>query len=170
MCSSPFGRYLGAISAGAVGINLTQANRVFIMEPFLNPALEAQAIGRVHRLGQKRAVEIVRLIVSDSIETRLQSVLSKQFGANQASPVASASNKRTGGHDGPGDVDENDDDNEKPAAADEATSQEVGTLIGCIQADKSVVAAEEFDCLYGLVEDEEPKEETNDGRDGMAGL
>lgn len=57
--------------SGAVGINLTQANRVFLLEPSLNPVLESQIIGRVHRIGQKRRVEIVRLILKDSIESRL---------------------------------------------------------------------------------------------------
>ena len=45
-----------SIRAGACGINLTQANQVFLLEPCLNPALEAQAIGRVHRMGQTRKV------------------------------------------------------------------------------------------------------------------
>ena len=56
----PTAIFLLSLRAGAVGINLTEANRVFLMEPALNPALEAQAIGRVHRLGQNKAVEIVR--------------------------------------------------------------------------------------------------------------
>jgi hypothetical protein len=54
--------------AGAVGINLTQANRIVLMEPSFNPALEAQAIGRCHRLGQKRPVETIRLIAKGSFE------------------------------------------------------------------------------------------------------
>lgn len=43
--------FLLSMRAGAVGINLTQANNVFMMEPCFNPAAEAQAVGRVHRLG-----------------------------------------------------------------------------------------------------------------------
>ena len=42
--------FLLSLRAGAVGINLTQANRVFLLEPCLNPAMEQQSIGRVHRL------------------------------------------------------------------------------------------------------------------------
>lgn len=57
--------------AGAVGINLTQANFVFLMEPCMNLALEQQAIGRVHRMGQRRAVLIRRLQMADSVETRM---------------------------------------------------------------------------------------------------
>ena len=67
-------------SAGAVGINLTQANRVFLMEPSINPALEVQAIGRVHRLGQTRPVEIVRLIHENTIESRMVTMLEKKYG------------------------------------------------------------------------------------------
>jgi hypothetical protein len=50
------------------------------MEPGFNPALELQAIGRVHRLGQKRKVEIVRLIAKDSIETRICAFLKHKYG------------------------------------------------------------------------------------------
>ena len=52
------------------------------MEPCLNPALEKQAIGRVHRLGQKREVEIIRLIQEDSIETRLLKFLKRKYGSS----------------------------------------------------------------------------------------
>lgn len=43
-----------------MGINLTAANYVFLMEPFLNPALEEQAVGRAWRMGQKREVTVKR--------------------------------------------------------------------------------------------------------------
>jgi superfamily II DNA or RNA helicase len=61
-----------------VGINLTQANVVFLMEPCFNPALEAQAVGRVWRLGQQRPVEIVRLQMKDSIEGRICKMLERK--------------------------------------------------------------------------------------------
>jgi hypothetical protein len=51
------------------------------MEPGFNPALQYQAIGRVHRLGQKREVEIVRLLVKDTIETRIRSFLGHKYGS-----------------------------------------------------------------------------------------
>ena len=60
--------FLLSIRAGACGINLTQANRVFLMEPAMNPALEAQAIGRVYRLGQRKNVEIVRMLIGQIFE------------------------------------------------------------------------------------------------------
>lgn len=59
---------LVSISAGGLGLNLTAASRVYVMEPQFNPAAEAQAVERVHRLGQTRAVHITRFIMSSSVE------------------------------------------------------------------------------------------------------
>src|SRR5690606_14151355 len=50
---------LVSIMAGGLGLNLTAGNSVYVMEPQFNPAAEAQAVDRVHRLGQTRAVRIV---------------------------------------------------------------------------------------------------------------
>ncbi len=52
--------------AGAVGINLTAASHVFLLEPCLNPALEDQAIGRAWRMGQTRTVTVKRMFVQVS--------------------------------------------------------------------------------------------------------
>jgi DNA repair protein RAD16 len=76
----PTTMFLLSLGAGAVGINLTAANRIFLLEPSFNPAVEAQAIGRVHRLGQKRPVVITRLIMNDSVESRMRQVLKDKFG------------------------------------------------------------------------------------------
>lgn len=62
---------LVSIGAGGVGLNLTAASKVFMMEPQYNPAAEAQAVERVHRLGQVRDVEIVRYIMRGSIEEKI---------------------------------------------------------------------------------------------------
>lgn len=59
---------LVSIMAGGLGLNLTAGNNVYVMEPQFNPAAEAQAIDRVHRLGQKRPVHTVRFIMNDSFE------------------------------------------------------------------------------------------------------
>jgi len=67
--------------AGAVGINLAQANCVFLMEPCFNSALEAQVVGRVHCLGQKRSVDIVRLVMEESVEVRIREMLEKKYGS-----------------------------------------------------------------------------------------
>ncbi len=58
---------------------MTQANRVFLLEPAMNPSLEEQAIGRVHRLGQTRPVQIVRLIMKDSIEMRINEFVKTKY-------------------------------------------------------------------------------------------
>ncbi|KAM0802320.1 SNF2 family N-terminal domain-containing protein [Usnea florida] len=58
---------------GAVGLNLTAANRVYLLEPQWNPAIEAQAIGRALRLGQKRTVTIIRYVMEKTIEESIQS-------------------------------------------------------------------------------------------------
>lgn len=55
--------FLLTTRSGAVGINLTAANHVFLLEPALNPALEEQAIGRAWRMGQTRPVIVKRLFV-----------------------------------------------------------------------------------------------------------
>ncbi|KAI0206329.1 SNF2 family N-terminal domain-containing protein [Astrocystis sublimbata] len=62
---------LVSISAGGLGLNLVTGNTVYMMEPQYNPAAEAQAIDRVHRLGQKRPVRTVRYIMQNSIEEKM---------------------------------------------------------------------------------------------------
>jgi SNF2 family DNA or RNA helicase len=62
---------LVSIRAGGQGLNFTAANKVYMMEPQYNPGVEQQAIDRVHRLGQERAVEIVHFIMKDSVEEAL---------------------------------------------------------------------------------------------------
>lgn len=62
---------LVSIGAGGLGLNLTTANKVFMMEPQFNPAAEAQAVDRVHRLGQDREVTIKRFIMEKSFEEKM---------------------------------------------------------------------------------------------------
>ncbi|KAF7139765.1 hypothetical protein CNMCM5793_008093 [Aspergillus hiratsukae] len=62
---------LVSLKAGNSGLNLTCASNVIIMEPSWNPYIEEQAIGRVHRIGQKKHVRVYRLLVPDTIETRI---------------------------------------------------------------------------------------------------
>ncbi|GLA70717.1 hypothetical protein AtubIFM55763_000889 [Aspergillus tubingensis] len=66
---------LMTIGTGAVGLNLSIATRVHIMEPSWNPMVEQQAIGRIVRLGQNRPVVITRYIMKDTVE---ESVVSRQ--------------------------------------------------------------------------------------------
>lgn len=62
---------LVSLKAGGVGLNLTAASRVHLLDPWWNPSVEEQAMDRVHRLGQTRAVHIYRYTVQDSIEERM---------------------------------------------------------------------------------------------------
>merc|ERR1711994_43656 len=63
-----------SVRSGAVGLTLTAANHVFMLEPPFNPALHRQAINRVYRLGQKKKVHIHTLIMRDSIEERIWNI------------------------------------------------------------------------------------------------
>ena len=60
-----------SLRAGGVGLNLTMAKRVFMMDPWWSFAVEAQAIDRVHRMGQEEEVKVVRFIIGGSIEGRM---------------------------------------------------------------------------------------------------
>jgi DNA repair protein RAD5 len=60
-----------SLRAGGVGLNLTCARNVFMMDPWWSFAVEAQAIDRVHRMGQERAVKVVRFVVEGSIEEKM---------------------------------------------------------------------------------------------------
>ncbi|KAG9000526.1 hypothetical protein FRB94_005376 [Tulasnella sp. JGI-2019a] len=65
---------LVSLRAGGVGLNLTAARRVYLLDPYWNPAVENQAVDRIHRLGQKHAVTTIKFVIEDSIETRLLEV------------------------------------------------------------------------------------------------
>ena len=63
--------FLISLKAGGVGLNLTAADSVFLLDPWWNPAVEAQAIDRTHRIGQTRHVFAYRLIARDTVEERV---------------------------------------------------------------------------------------------------
>ena len=67
-----------SIAAGGLGLNLTAGSRVYVMEPQFNPAAEAQAIDRVHRLGQEREVQTTRFIMQDSFEEKMLALQRKK--------------------------------------------------------------------------------------------
>jgi len=69
---------LVSIMAGGLGLNLTAGNSVYVMEPQFNPAAEAQAVDRVHRLGQTRCVRTVRFIMKDSFEEKMLQLQDKK--------------------------------------------------------------------------------------------
>ncbi|KAL1864225.1 hypothetical protein Daus18300_007822 [Diaporthe australafricana] len=70
---------LVSITAGGLGLNLTTGSSVYIMEPLFNPAAEAQAIDRVHRLGQKREVHCIRLLMEESFEEKMRELQEKKM-------------------------------------------------------------------------------------------
>jgi SNF2 family DNA or RNA helicase len=63
--------FLISLKAGGVGLNLTAADYVFLLDPWWNPAVEAQAIDRAHRIGQSRHVFAYRLIARDTVEEKI---------------------------------------------------------------------------------------------------
>jgi SNF2 family DNA or RNA helicase len=65
------GVFLISLKAGGTGLNLTAASYVVLFDPWWNPAVEAQAIDRSHRIGQDRTVIAYRLISSGTIEERI---------------------------------------------------------------------------------------------------
>lgn len=70
--------FLISLKAGGVGLNLTSADYVFIIDPWWNPAAENQAINRAHRIGQDKKVFVYRFITEDSIEEKIQILKSKK--------------------------------------------------------------------------------------------
>ncbi len=63
--------FLISLKAGGLGLNLTAAEYVFLLDPWWNPAVEAQAIDRSHRIGQSRNVFAYRLIARDTVEEKI---------------------------------------------------------------------------------------------------
>lgn len=122
------------------------------MEPSFNPALEAQAIGRVHRLGQKRPVEIVRFIVKNSFEERMVNFLEEKYG----------------GHSGEKSKDTPGNGKKKDSSAE---SKDDGIqcidIAGNLKTDKAELVAAEFDTLFGvkdrLLADESAKDDVKAG-------
>jgi len=70
--------FLVSMKAGGLGLNLTSASHVFLLDPWWNPATEDQAIDRVHRLGQIRPVVVTRFIVKGTIEERILELQQKK--------------------------------------------------------------------------------------------
>lgn len=123
--------FLLSMRSAAAGINLTQANRVFLMEPALNPALEAQAIGRVYRLGQKKPVQVVKFVMKDSFETRLLKLHEQKYAGKAAQEDNS---------------DEKDETSKKESSSSKRKS--TNSVVGHMFRDKAELLESEFDLLY----------------------
>jgi SNF2 family DNA or RNA helicase len=66
--------FLISLKAGGFGLNLTEADYCFLLDPWWNPATEAQAVDRTHRIGQTRNVMVYRLIARDTIEEKVMAL------------------------------------------------------------------------------------------------
>ena len=70
--------FLISLKAGGVGLNLTSADYVFIIDPWWNPAAENQAINRAHRIGQDKKLFVYRFITEGSIEEKIQQLQNRK--------------------------------------------------------------------------------------------
>jgi superfamily II DNA or RNA helicase len=76
--------FLISLKAGGVGLNLTAARTVYLLDPWWNPAVEAQAIDRAHRIGQQQTVFATRLITADTVEQKVLELQAKKKGLADA--------------------------------------------------------------------------------------
>ena len=123
--------FLPSLRSGAVGLNLTAASHVILLEPCLNPALEEQAIGRVYRLGQTRPTQVKRLVAANTIEARMRAVVEARV-AGRATAAASLDSMLLA--------------NSKAVVALEGT---VPSVAGGMMSDRAVLRYEELNALFG---------------------
>jgi len=82
--------FLVSLKAGGLGLNLTAAEYVFLLDPWWNPAVEAQAVDRAHRIGQTQQVFAYRLIAKDTVEEKVLEL--QRTKRDLASAIISADN------------------------------------------------------------------------------
>ena len=70
--------FLISLKAGGTGLTLTEADYVFLLDPWWNPAAEAQAVDRAHRIGQDKKVLVYRLVASDTIEEKVMALKARK--------------------------------------------------------------------------------------------
>ena len=70
--------FLISLKAGGFGRNLAEADYCFLLDPWWNPATEAQAVDRAHRIGQTRNVMVYRLIARDTIEEKVMALKARK--------------------------------------------------------------------------------------------
>ena len=70
--------FLISLKAGGFGLNLTEADYCFLLDPWWNPATENQAVDRTHRIGQKKHVMVYRLVAKDTIEEKVMALKAKK--------------------------------------------------------------------------------------------
>jgi SNF2 family DNA or RNA helicase len=74
--------FLISLKAGGIGLNLVEANYVFLLDPWWNPAAESQAMDRVHRIGQKNKVIVYKFITSNTVEEKIILLQSQKTSMN----------------------------------------------------------------------------------------
>ena len=80
--NSKVSTFLISIKAGGTGLNLTEADYVFILDPWWNPFVEHQAVARAHRIGQKKSVNVLKFISTDSIEEKILTLQERKLKLN----------------------------------------------------------------------------------------
>jgi SNF2 family DNA or RNA helicase len=70
--------FLISLKAGGFGLNLTEADYCFVLDPWWNPAVEAQAVDRAHRIGQDKTVMVYRLVAAGTIEEKVMALKAKK--------------------------------------------------------------------------------------------
>lgn len=83
-----------SLKAGGVGLNLTVASKAFMMDPHWNTAVESQAIDRLHRVGQKNDVKVVRFIMDGSIEERMLEIQKRKNQIGEALTMTDEERRR----------------------------------------------------------------------------
>jgi len=76
--------FLISLKAGGFGLTLIEADYVFVLDPWWNPAAEAQAIDRAHRIGQTKSVFVYRMIAADTIEEKVRALQQRKAALFQA--------------------------------------------------------------------------------------
>jgi superfamily II DNA or RNA helicase len=76
--------FLISLKAGGFGLTLTEADYVFVLDPWWNPAAEAQAVDRAHRIGQTKSVIVYRMIAADTIEEKVVALQQRKARLFQA--------------------------------------------------------------------------------------
>jgi non-specific serine/threonine protein kinase len=75
--------FLISLKAGGVGLNLTEADYVYLVDPWWNPAVEQQAIDRTHRIGQKNKIFAYKMICKDSVEEKIMVLQEKKLAISK---------------------------------------------------------------------------------------
>jgi SNF2 family DNA or RNA helicase len=70
--------FLISLKAGGFGLNLAEADYCFVLDPWWNPAIEAQAVDRTHRIGQTKTVMVYRLVAKDTIEQKVMDLKARK--------------------------------------------------------------------------------------------